>query len=54
MPILKIGEKFGLITVIGEPEKRRNGTYYLCMCDSGETLKEPVNIKKRHKKKNLS
>jgi hypothetical protein len=26
MPILKIGEKFGLITVIGEPEKRRNGT----------------------------
>ncbi|HHV4090804.1 hypothetical protein [Klebsiella pneumoniae] len=38
MPILKIGEKFGLITVIGEPEKRRNGTYYLCMCDCGETL----------------
>lgn len=38
MSIISAGTKFGLITVTGAPESRRNGVYYECQCDCGATL----------------
>ena len=35
MSVISAGTKFGLITVTGAPEPRRNGVYYECRCDCG-------------------